>query len=547
MRGPGRYKKTLKRSKTLRNLRPGIYRIIAKPTKSKKFKATASVRTQRIRVTASGARALVNYDSIVSRKLTRLPSSGIRAFAPPALGGVGTLRTNKNFARGDIIAGGVSPKAPHGLLVRVVSKSGQTYRVQQVPLDQAIPRGRFAVRFNTNLAPAARALRHGRVGARAIQKMPVKCQAAVAAGIEVGASGGISTNISADWDWADSSIRMTSVASASANMHAYLKAAGSCKLTETLLYRHTFAPITVTVGPIPVVIVPDLGMFTGGSVSANGAVEVNGNVGVQATLKAFANRNGLATDFIGPKFTKSASFKSTASVSGNVYIKGVLTGKLYGLAGPHATVKLNMQANADKDANPWWKVDAVGSAGVGVAINACVKVLFKNACINFDKHKDDLFSKRVRIIDSGGPLGTPNPGSEIAGDVAGPGVAITSPDSGGTAGTGRVPSFDGQGDAWVLSTGLIAQVTGTDSSFFASSDRGEPGNATLSSLAGEETQDATFVNMTVTPSGNRLRIDYMFGSEEYPEYVGSSYNDVMGVFVNGQNCATVPGTSARSR
>ncbi len=353
MRGPGRYKKTLKRSKTLRNLRPGIYRIIAKPTKSKKFKATASVRTQRIRVTASGARALVNYDSIVSRKLTRLPSSGIRAFAPPALGGVGTLRTNKNFARGDIIAGGVSPKAPHGLLVRVVSKSGQTYRVQQVPLDQAIPRGRFAVRFNTNLAPAARALRHGRVGARAIQKMPVKCQAAVAAGIEVGASGGISTNISADWDWAES-----------------------------------------------------------------------------------------------------------------------------------------------------W------------------------------------------IIDSGGPLGTPNPGSEIAGDVAGPGVAITSPDSGGTAGTGRVPSFDGQGDAWVLSTGLIAQVTGTDSSFFASSDRGEPGNATLSSLAGEETQDATFVNMTVTPSGNRLRIDYMFGSEEYPEYVGSSYNDVMGVFVNGQNCATVPGTSS---
>jgi len=44
------------------------------------------------------------------------------------------------------------------------------------------------------------------------------------------------------------------------------------------------------------------------------------------------------------------------------------------------------------------------------------------------------------------------------------------------------------------------------------------------------------------PTSNSISLSYVFSSEEYNEYVGSSYNDVFGFFVNGTNCALVNGT-----
>jgi hypothetical protein len=43
-------------------------------------------------------------------------------------------------------------------------------------------------------------------------------------------------------------------------------------------------------------------------------------------------------------------------------------------------------------------------------------------------------------------------------------------------------------------------------------------------------------------SGTTRHVRYVFASEEYPEYVGSAFNDAMAIFVNGKNCARVPGT-----
>ena len=107
---------------------------------------------------------------------------------------------------------------------------------------------------------------------------------------------------------------------------------------------------------------------------------------------------------------------------------------------------------------------------------------------------------------------------------------------------GYLPGFVPGKKTWVLSTGNTAEAVG-DPATFASTSLGGPGDADLNALSGRQTYDAVAYSVTLIPTGSTLHVRYVFASEEYPEYVGSSFNDVMAVFVNGANCALVPGTT----
>jgi hypothetical protein len=128
-------------------------------------------------------------------------------------------------------------------------------------------------------------------------------------------------------------------------------------------------------------------------------------------------------------------------------------------------------------------------------------------------------------------------------DVVGKGLTVLSDEvTGNDQQFGKVDGFVPGQSTWVLSTGRINDLVGSPGSF-ASTGLGGAGDAELTSLAGRTTYDAAAYQVTVVPTGHTLVVRYAFGSEEYPEYVGSQFNDVMAVFVNGQNCALVPGTS----
>ena len=127
--------------------------------------------------------------------------------------------------------------------------------------------------------------------------------------------------------------------------------------------------------------------------------------------------------------------------------------------------------------------------------------------------------------------------------LLGPGVSkVTDSTTGSPQQWGHVDGFVPGKKTWVLSTGLISDAVGSPDQF-ASTELGLPGDSDLTALAGYPTNDATSYQVTVIPSASTLHVRYVFASEEYPEYVGSQYNDVMAVYVDGENCATVPGTN----
>ena len=73
-------------------------------------------------------------------------------------------------------------------------------------------------------------------------------------------------------------------------------------------------------------------------------------------------------------------------------------------------------------------------------------------------------------------------------------------------------------------------------------DFGNPGDPELTALSGFETFDATALQFDFVSSGSQVTFQYVFTSEEYSDFSNSSVNDVFAFFVNGTNCATVPGT-----
>jgi gliding motility-associated-like protein len=78
---------------------------------------------------------------------------------------------------------------------------------------------------------------------------------------------------------------------------------------------------------------------------------------------------------------------------------------------------------------------------------------------------------------------------------------------------------------------------------------GTSGDPQLSAIASNTTFDECILEFDLIASCDTIQIAYVFGSEEYMEWVNSSFNDVFGFFISGpgivgaQNIAVIPGTA----
>ena len=95
--------------------------------------------------------------------------------------------------------------------------------------------------------------------------------------------------------------------------------------------------------------------------------------------------------------------------------------------------------------------------------------------------------------------------------------------AGGTF-TGALADNLGIDNGIILSSGNVADAVGPNNSPSKTTSFGTPGDATLNSSFSTNTQDAAVLSFDFTTTGN-IFFNYVFGSEEYPQYVGSSFND----------------------
>lgn len=83
----------------------------------------------------------------------------------------------------------------------------------------------------------------------------------------------------------------------------------------------------------------------------------------------------------------------------------------------------------------------------------------------------------------------------------------------------------------ILSTGKAADISGPNHSLKTSGIFHSPGDSVLNLISRGWTEDACVIEFDFIPSSENIAFDFVFGSEEYPEYVNSVFNDVFAFIV----------------
>lgn len=104
----------------------------------------------------------------------------------------------------------------------------------------------------------------------------------------------------------------------------------------------------------------------------------------------------------------------------------------------------------------------------------------------------------------------------------------------------------------VLSNGSVKNAIGpndTQKSSFALHKKGDDDLDSLSSfnnpLEWVKSYDGCIVELDVIPYADEINYKYVFGSEEYPEFVNKDYNDIFALFISGTGIEGIPGLNGK--
>ena len=140
-------------------------------------------------------------------------------------------------------------------------------------------------------------------------------------------------------------------------------------------------------------------------------------------------------------------------------------------------------------------------------------------------------------------VSTTNDANLLANEILGSGITISNATYTGTAtqsATYADGSVIGMETGILLTSGDANLAVGPNVSDGAGVALGTAGDASLDGLIPGTTNDAAVLEFDFVSAGGDLFFDFVFASEEYNEWVDSSFNDVFGFFVDGVNIALAP-------
>lgn len=130
-----------------------------------------------------------------------------------------------------------------------------------------------------------------------------------------------------------------------------------------------------------------------------------------------------------------------------------------------------------------------------------------------------IFGDGVQVVNANYDGWSQSSGIYTGGLTTSPGVVPG--DTGVILSTGRASHFTQSGGDPNRSTGTSTNT------------RGDNNNPLFNAAAGTNTYDASYLEVDFIPTGDTMTMQFVFSSEEYPEYTTSQFQDLFGVWING--------------
>jgi hypothetical protein len=381
-------------SRTISGAAAGVWTVtanpVADPAASDTYFPTTETTTVSLAPGASGA-VQIAYDEVVNNTTRVVASSALQSVTPPDVNGNQSLvitDPNHLIAPGDVLAIGVGPLAPEGLLLDVTDVAPQAGGNEDVTSTQG---------DLTDIGPQGDIVADESFTDPHSFDDPLTCNGGISASVIGSVDFSAHVDLEAHWGGPLQPKTITALATMSgietASLDAKIEGQASCTFDTQLLPTPIVLPfIKVQVGPVPVIVVPKLNFELQADASVDGTVETSVSQTLTATVGL--SWNGSTLSPISSLTNSFTNVPPTPSANGTLHaqVGPVLTFDLWDVAGPHISADAHTDFSADSTATPLWELTGGFEAGGGLK--------FKVWKTDFDKEDPDIISQDWLIAEA---------------------------------------------------------------------------------------------------------------------------------------------------